>query len=206
MVTGGEDREPDQLPGSLNYTLEQVREGLDGLCDEDISKLIRISRGLAGKAGMDVEDLYQEAVERMLTTRTCKVEVPIFAYVVGVMKSIASDAYRASVKVAQQGKVLAPLPANDGPEARSMDPTPEEALILRRHYEACETRLKALIAGDEQLELLVEGIAEGLRGKELEGFVEVDIKGLATVRKRLARLRSQVMPNDGTAKKAGGGA
>lgn len=189
---GEEERDENRSP--VTYTIEEVRVGLDALEDFEKAKLRKISWGLAGKADMDPDDLYQEAVCRMLTTRSCPNDVPIIAYAAMTMKSIASDAWRARVKQATKGIGTVYYAANDGAEPASLDPTPEEAAIISEHYRNCLSRLEALIADDEPLQFLVEGIGEGLRGKELEEFVGIDTLGLAALRKRLTRLRSQAFP------------
>ena len=203
---GEEEGAADKLAVSRIYTMEEVREGLDAFGDAELSKLLRISRGLAPKADMEPEDLYQEAVHRMLTTRTCRIDVPLVAYVAGVMKSVASDAYRAKVKLAESGRGTIRQAANDSAEPASHELSPEDALIIKEHYRECLTRLGDLIAGDEDVELLVEGLAEGLRGKELEDLLGMDATELATVRKRLARTRSRLFPREKASKSTGGGA
>jgi hypothetical protein len=42
--------------------------------------------------------------------------------------------------------------------------------------------------GDEQLQFLIEGIYDQMRGAKLQELLGVDAKGLATVYKRLSRL------------------
>ncbi|MBU1257561.1 MAG: hypothetical protein KJ549_03545, partial [Alphaproteobacteria bacterium] len=51
-----------------------------------------------------------------------------------------------------------------------------------------------LIDGDEQLQLLVEGICDKMRGEELQKLLDVDVKGLDTVRKRLRRRLQGAFP------------
>lgn len=190
MRTGEEQREPDRQ----TYTLAEVREGIEALTDVDMAKLHKISRALAGKAGMDPDELFQEAICRMLTTRSCSVSFGIVGYTAGVMRSIASDAYRAQVKRTDDGKRTVPFAANDESGSVSADPTPEEEVIAQQYYGECLSRVDEAIAGDEQLQFLVEGIYEGLRGKDLEDFLGTDTKGLAAARKRLMRLLNKAFP------------
>lgn len=51
--------------------------------------------------------------------------------------------------------------------------------------------------GDDQLELLAEGLFDGLRGKELEELLGVDTKGLAAIKRRLARRITAKFPDGG---------
>ena len=57
-------------------------------------------------------------------------------------------------------------------------------------------RAGQLVAGDYELELLVEALADGQRGKDLEDVLGTDTKGLAAVRKRWIR-KLQVSFPDG---------
>lgn len=206
MTAGQEDREPEEPASSRLYTPEEVREALDDLRDDEFAKLLRIGRVLGEKADMEAEDLFQEAVARMLSSRTCSADVSMVAYAAGVMRSIASDAYRAKVRLAKAGKGPAHHADNDELDFASDDPSPEEQLMIAEHFRRCAAELQKRIAGDDQVEMLVEGIAEGMRGKALEELLGVGTKELGTIRKRLVRFRSRIFPSDGTTKKAGHGA
>lgn len=192
MRTGEDEREDDRPPET--YTVDEVRDGLDALENFEKAKLRKISWGLSAKADMEPDDLYQEAVCRMLSSRSCPNHVPIIAFAAMTMKGIASDAWRARMALAAKGSGTIHYAANDAAEPASTDPTPEEAAIIGEHYRKCLSRLEALIVDDEPLQFLVEGIGEGLRGKELEDFVGTDTRGLATLRKQLTRLRSKAFP------------
>lgn len=47
--------------------------------------------------------------------------------------------------------------------------------------------ISQLIEDDEQLQLLLEGICDQMRGDQLEDLLGVDTQGLATARRRLKR-------------------
>jgi hypothetical protein len=51
-----------------------------------------------------------------------------------------------------------------------------------------------MVAGDEQLQLLIEGIYDNMRGAELQELLGVDEKGLAALRKKLRRLLLAAFP------------
>jgi hypothetical protein len=48
--------------------------------------------------------------------------------------------------------------------------------------------IEASAIGDEKVQLLIEGIYDGMRGADLQELLDVDEKGLAAVRKRLWRV------------------
>ena len=199
MQTGEEDLKPDSDPSTASriHTVEEVRAGLDALRDDEKAKLRKISWALAPKAGMDGDELYQEAVARMLTTRSCSADVSILAYAAGVMRSVASDAYSARKAAAAKDASAIRSAANDGAEPLSEDLAPDEELIDRdrqQHYRDCLSRIEALIADDQPLQLLLLGLSDGMRGQELENLMGTDTKGLAAAYKRLARVRCKAFP------------
>ena len=54
--------------------------------------------------------------------------------------------------------------------------------------------IENLIADDEELQMLVEGLCDRMRGGQLEELLDVDAKGLATIRKRLRRKLQAAFP------------
>jgi len=54
--------------------------------------------------------------------------------------------------------------------------------------------IESLIADDEELQILVEGICDHMRGRQLEELLNVDAKGLAAIRKRLRRKLQTALP------------
>jgi len=59
---------------------------------------------------------------------------------------------------------------------------------LSRQAVAVLRDITAGAEGDEQLQFLIEGIYDQMRGAKLQELLGVDAKGLATVYKRLSRL------------------
>ena len=132
--------------------------------------------------GSDFEELYQEAITRALEGhRTCRRGVSVVAFICGVMKSLVSqerEAVKAGMRAVAVGEDA--LPEVD---VNAVQDSPLDRLIERERHEESQQ----LIADDEQLQLLVEGICDDLRGQELEELLGVDAKGLAAARKRLKR-------------------
>ena len=195
MIAEGDDQEPDDGPDIRIYTYEEVVSGLQGLSDPERGTLRGISRHLAGTAGMEPDELMNEAFARMLERRTCSVDVDMLGFAIGTMKSIASTAYRRQKKQAAEGIVSIPIAANDG----GLDPaddamSPEDAVLARIFYGKSLARVDAVIADDYELQLLVMGVCDNLIGKKLEELLETDTKGLAAARKRLAKRLAKVFP------------
>ena len=117
--------------------------------------------------------------------------MPIVGFVCGVIRGIASDAYRAR----RRGEI--PVPdMHDGvvPMWHQELPTPEDAAISNLIDAPMIAEIEAMVAGDEQLELLLQGLIDHMRGTELQELLGVDVKGLAAARKRLSRALTAKYP------------
>ena len=195
MIAEDEDQEPDYGPNHRIYTYEEVVAGLQGLSDPERGKLRGLSRILAGMADMEPNELLNEAFLRMLDTRSCPTDVDMAGFAIMTLRSIASTAYRREKKRAAEGITSIPIAANDG----GLDPaddaaSPEEEALARIFYSESLARVDAAIADDEELQLLVMGLCDGLFGKKLEQLLSTDTKGLAAARKRLAKRLVKAFP------------
>jgi hypothetical protein len=117
----------------------------------------------------------------VLSTRTCKVGVAILDFLAGTIRSIASETSRARKRAREgAGLVLVYVPAygeGDVPEAEDHGtPSPEEHALARTMYSKEIERAGKLVSGDYELELLVEALADGHRGKDLEAVLGTDTK------------------------------
>jgi hypothetical protein len=76
--------------------------------------------------------------------------------------------------------VFAPQYGKDGiPEPQFDAPDPEDEALSRTIHSRALARASDCIADDFELQLLVEGLRDGKRGKELEELLSTDAKGLA---------------------------
>ena len=176
-----------------------MSELVEGMTDADTKAVARASWHFAARAGMEPEDLQQEAFVRALESRSCRVGVDVVAFICGIMKSIASDVPRARKKARQRAKArgepvrpvgvgiayVADYEALGGLEADVLSPE-DEALSGVLHSRELDKAM-ACISDDDNLLLLVEGIHDGMTGKALEDLLSTDTKGLAALRKRLGR-------------------
>jgi hypothetical protein len=187
-------------PGGARHTAEQIRAMLEALTDDDHRRLTAIVRHFAPRTDMTEDDLRQEAFLRVLSSRTCSVDVGIVDFLAGTIRSIASETPRARKRAregAGLGLVYVPeYGSGDVPEpADRITPSPEEQALARTVYAKEIERAGRLVAGDYELELLVEALADGYRGKDLENVLGTDTKGLAAVRKRWIRKLQVSFPN-----------
>lgn len=195
MIAENEGQAAEKAPSDRTYTVEEVVAGLHALEDADLARLGLISRALAGTAAMDPRELLHEAFHRMLTKRTCSIEVDMMAFAIGTMKSIASTAYRKRKKQTAEGTAPVPNAANDSEFDIADDAvSPEDEALSRIFYGECLARVETAIADDDELQLLVMGLCDGLTGKKLEQALDTDTKGLAAARKRLVRRLQKAFP------------
>ena len=190
----------DEGPNDVLLTVAQVRAALDALTDDDHRRLAAVVRHFAPRSGLTEDDLRQEAFLRVLSTRTCKVGVAVLDFLAGTIRSIASETSRARKRAREgAGLVLVYVPAygeGDVPEAEDLGtPSPEEQALARTMYSKEIERAGKLVSGDYELELLVEALADGFRGKDLEAVLGTDTKGLAAARKRWLRKLQVSFPN-----------
>lgn len=195
MIAEDEDLEPDRTSTVRNYTFDEVVAGLSALGELDVARLDGISRGLARTADMEPKDLLHEAVYRMVTKRTCPVDVDIVGFAIQTMKSIASTYYRRRRQNLDEGVTSIPIAANDGGFDVADDAvSPEELALARIFHGKCLALVDATVADDEELQLLVMGLCDGLLGRQLEELLETDKKGLAAARRRLANRLRRAFP------------
>ncbi|MET4666398.1 hypothetical protein [Sphingomonas sp. PvP056] len=196
MIAEDEDLEPDRTSTVRNYTFDEVVAGLSALGELDVARLDGISRGLARTADMEPKDLLHEAVHRMVTKRTCPVDVDIVSFTIQTMKSIASTSYRRRRQNLEEGVTSIPIAANDGGFDVADDAvSPEEQALARIFHGKCLELVDATVADDEELQLLVMGLCDGLLGRQLEELLETDTKGLAAARRRLANRLRRAFPD-----------
>jgi len=176
-----------------HLSVEELREAIRQLGKGDAAKIRQAARWFERRCGMPVDDLMQEAFVRMLGgSRRVPREPSFVAVVLQVIRSIASGEMDA---IAKGHREVRPIPnGTDGPEMVDCGPSPE-CLVLSAHDGGqILTTIDHLIEDDEQLQLLVEGLCDGMMGEELEQLLEVDTKGLATIRKRLKRRLLSAFP------------
>ena len=161
-----------------------------GSVDLARAKSIACARA-AGLVGWTAEDLLQEAMTRLLSgmRRWPRGKHPLVVLKTA-MHSIASNAR----KRVQSDPVNPHVPIS-GPEDGSIDPlegifetksddmSPMDAVDARSQLDAIQN----LVAGDEEVELVVMAWADGLRGKEAADALGFDIKTYEAARKRLIR-------------------
>jgi DNA-directed RNA polymerase specialized sigma24 family protein len=189
----------DEGDTSNRYSPDEIKTALAGLSQADMGRLIEMSEVLAKRCRLSGDDLLNEAFCRALEgRRRCGRGTSIVGFLWGVMRSLASEEIEA-IKTDRRPVLVSEF-AKDGDRDAGQDVltvnlTPGDgAMVSRIHDKAVLEKIEALVSGDEQLAMLVEGLKENLRGEALQELLGVDVKGLAALRKRLKRSLTSIDP------------
>lgn len=164
----------------------------EALSRDDRLKLTLIERSFLGGTTLRTGDLLNEAVCRtLLGRRNCPRHVPVMAFLVETMRSLCSHERakaKKSVSAADIEAVEARVQVGSGVLPRA--PSAEDALI-----EAQETRetiemdeILAMFADDKEARDVLDGLGQGLKGKELRDHAGLDQGRLDYAKKRIRKV------------------
>lgn len=170
---------------------DDITEALELLSPTERARLQRIAQSFARIMGIEWEDLYGEALTRALEgRRNCPADVHPIAFIVNVMKGMKSDDFRAGKR--RQNKGFEEISQGDLLELHANDtaPSPEEALIAREtdaEWIESYDRLFESFEGDDEIQLILLGMKDGLEGKALREEIGLDETTYNSARRRLRR-------------------
>ena len=162
----------------------RVRAAIAKIDTRANSTLMRVARFRAFTAGIDAEDLLQEAILRALSSRSCPVGLKIEYFLMAVMRSIASAV------IAKRDR--------DEPLFREVcdqfvpAPAPDKAYEIALRAEAFRKALENVAGSSIKTEEVIDGIGQGLCGKALADFAGIDQAELATTRRLIKRRAAKV--------------
>jgi DNA-directed RNA polymerase specialized sigma24 family protein len=193
------DVPPTDPTGGDRYGYDEIREAIEGLSDADFGRVRLMARYFSQRSGTAEDDLLQETFVRALGSRSCRAGTNIIGFLGGVMKSIASEGPRAKKRPREKeggGFELVFIGefGTDGIAAAADQQSPEDAALSSLYHHRALERALACLDGDEELQLLAEGLFDNMRGKELESLLGTDTKGLAAAQKRLSRRLRATFP------------
>jgi hypothetical protein len=176
-------------PGEQYYSADEAIAAFRTLSDTDLNKLGRIANVIASSDGYaPPQELINESFIRIADgRRQWPRSLPFLVFVGGVMKSLRGDNYLIPEerKIVRLSQGFAVVKTEDLPMVAANDDS--EELARKEDLEDAMSKLQAHFAGDEEMEMLLMGIEDGLRGKDLQEAVGVDAKRLEALRTRMNR-------------------
>ena len=187
------------------HSVEDFEAAVLAIPAAGLNRLTAVARLLHGSTGMDPADLLQEAYSRALAgSRSWSRDIDVVKFLVGAMESIADSSRRTVQR--QQLRVVARGDFSPGDieglaskagvlfEARSATPSAEDDALHREEMSSDAARIIAwrdeLLAAfndDEQGQLLVMGMMDGLRGKALREATDLTDAEFPTKYKKVQR-------------------
>lgn len=165
-------------------TKTQVHAAIAAIDIGPNSKLKRVARYRAFTAGIDADDILQEAILRALASRSCPVGLKIEHFLMAVMRSIAS----AVIAKRERDEPL----FREVCDQFAPPPAPDKAYEIAVRAEACRKALEDVAGGSPKTEGVIDGIGLGLCGKALAEFAGMDQAELATTRRLIKRRAAKV--------------
>lgn len=157
---------------------------IDGMTEHDHGRALDLANYFAIRCREEASDLLQEAFVRALGgERRCRRGVPLLLFLGGIMKSLASQAvesWKAGHRHAQATDEFFLVRAAD-------QPSPEHVVTSRMDDGAVLAKIRDEVADDYELQLILEGITDGMKGVQLEELIGIDAKALASLQRKFQR-------------------
>ncbi|MGJ4940311.1 sigma-70 family RNA polymerase sigma factor [Bradyrhizobium sp. HKCCYLS1011] len=172
---------------AVGRTAADAASAIQALSETDLVRLKALaqlwSRGLP--AGLSWVDVLHEAIVRVLDgSRVWPLGVPILAFLSGVMRSICDDYWR-RVRHEQRLLVSRDDHSQGGPAAEPVDELadPERVAVAV----AGLAEVFRLFAGDPVALKIIDGMANGLKAKDICGAYNISALDYDTARRRMRR-------------------
>jgi RNA polymerase sigma-70 factor (ECF subfamily) len=181
-------------------TQVEVKRSIAVLTAADWLRLHKVARALCRAAAFDADDLLQEAFQRALDgTRQCARTLDIVQFLVGVMRSIASDWRKARRRRPEMSLVTE---TGTWQEVvlwvRDTSPVADEVLMVNEEAARLQEAIFALFVDDCLAQRLLEGIMDGLAGAQLRSLTGLSETEFASKRRLIRRRIDKAYPKDWT--------
>jgi DNA-directed RNA polymerase specialized sigma24 family protein len=172
---------------------EEFCAAADGLSAADKLKLRETERVYLRGTDLSEGDLLHKALcAAVLGDRKCPRHVPVVAFIIQTMRSMASHRRERHGRETADGGAAQERAEVGAFASSTLDP--EEALIQREAVNTVDA-IYALFEGDVQAQLVILGWSAGYRGMELRDYVGVDQAGLDYAIKRIRRAMTKSYPH-----------
>jgi len=177
---------------SADLSPEEFRTAFEGLSPDNRLKLTLIERPLLRGTSFRSNDILNEAVCRtLLGRRRCPREVPVMAFLVEVMRSIASherEREKRMVSSSEVGEFGTPAPVGLGAMSRAAS---AEDMLIEMEEAAGAITMKdilALFEDDAEATAVLRGLDNDLKGKGLRERTGLDQGRLDYAKKRIKKV------------------
>jgi len=184
--------------GALLLTELEVKRAISALAPADWLRLHKVARALCRNANFDAEDLLQEAFQRVLEeSRQCSRTVDIVHFLVGVMRSIASDWRKARKRRPEMSLVTHTGTLQEVVvQVRDQRPTADEWLASVQEATCLKKAILDLFADDGVAQRMLEGIMDGIAGEELRSLTKLSQTQFASKRRLIRRRIDRAFPQE----------
>lgn len=171
------------------HSAEAAIDAYRTLNSRDRANLAKVARFFEGRGNVaSADELLNEAFVRIASGRRRWRKIKTFPrFLAGVIKSLASDdmfvtdahkvrELEGGYSVVEQDDLVSVRDDTDGS-------TPQQKLVIEQMWSHMERHF----AADDEMQMLVMGIQDGLRGRDLEAAVGVDTRRLEALRTRFNR-------------------
>lgn len=166
---------------------DEVKAALNGLTPADIARLNRAAAFFCTINGFNQpNDLLQEALTRALAgKRKCRRDLAFVQFLCGSMRSIANAAAKAS----RRSRIDPFAEVDDGEDEEELSAEAVELIDPERLAAARDAlqKVNELFKDDEEILIVIEAMASGLKGEELRHSLGLSKTDHETIRKRMHR-------------------
>lgn len=177
---------------------DEVVAAIDGLSALDLARLDRLELRHLGGTDFAEGDLLHEAVcSAILKKKKCPRATPFIAFIAESMRNIAGRQRRRLRRQVPVGSGAARDDDDDELDIQDDKPGAEEQILRAEHDKrAAEvwSVLEPHYRDDEEVQLMLLGWEESMRGKELREFVGVTQDRLDYIAKKIRRIAARHYP------------
>jgi len=179
-------------------TLAELKRVIEVLPPAAWLRLHRVARALCRHAGIEADDLLQEAFQRALDgSRQCPRHVDVVRFLAASMRSISSDWSKARKRRNDLGFLASAAAVQKATlQVRDLQPGPHELLAGEQEATRMMNAILALFADDLVAQRMLDGIMQGLSGAELRGLCGLTETEFASKRRLVRRRIDKAFPKD----------
>ncbi len=174
---------------------DDIAKAICALTQADWIRLDKVAEYYSAGRPIGPKDLQQEAFARAMDGRQCPAGVTIVKFLAEAMRSIA---HGESEKV-EHRLVLVPASGSDDtgqqafafPDAR---PNAEQRMVSDETVAEVRNAMLALFADDEQAQIIVEGLMDGIDGDELQALCGLEATAYNSKRRLVRRRIDKAYP------------